>query len=77
MTAASLTFLPWVRQGVAAAISVPDTLGARQRAVVDLNAAITVNEAATPSVTMNVRLRGPADVVGIEGVHVASIGPAP
>jgi hypothetical protein len=42
VTAASLTFLPWVRQGVAAAINTPDTL-ARQRGVVDLNAGIKVN----------------------------------
>jgi hypothetical protein len=77
MTAASLTFLPWVRQGVAAAINAPDTLGAGQRAVIDLNATIKVNAAATPSVTMNVRLRGPADVVGIDGNQIIRMDPHP
>ncbi len=77
MTAASLTFLPWVRQGVAAAINVPDTLGARQRAVIDLNATVTVNAAPSPSVTMNVRLRGPADVVGIDSNQIIRMDPHP
>src|SRR3954454_23522096 len=77
MTAASLTFLPWVRQGVAAAINTPDTLGARQLAVIDLNATIRVNAAATPSVTMNVRLRGPADVVGIDSNQIIRMDPHP
>src|SRR5262249_5102611 len=72
-----LTFVPWVRQGVAAAINTPDTLGARQRAVIDLNATIKVNTAATPSVTMNVRLRGPADVVGIDGNQIIRMDPHP
>ncbi|MGZ3338385.1 MAG: hypothetical protein ACXU9B_01295 [Reyranella sp.] len=75
--AASLTFLPWVRQGVAATINTPDTLGARQRAVVDLSAAIKVNASTTPSVTMNVRLRGPADVVGIDSNQVIRMDPHP
>src|SRR5262249_14732453 len=75
--AASLTFVPWVRQGVAAAINTPDTLGARQRAVIDLNATIKVNASATPSVTMNVRLRGPADVVGIDTTQIIRRAPHP
>jgi hypothetical protein len=58
VTAASLTFLPWVRQGVAAAINTPDTLG-KIRGVIDLTAGVKVNGATTPSVTMPVRLRGP------------------
>jgi hypothetical protein len=76
VTAASLTFLPWVRQGVAAAINTPDTL-ARQRGVVDLNAGIKVNGAVTPSVTTNVRLRGPADVVGIDANQIIRMEPHP
>jgi hypothetical protein len=74
--AASLTFLPWVRQGVAAAINTPDTL-ARQRGVVDLNAAIKVNGSVTPSVTTTVRLRGPADVVGIDANQIIRMEPHP
>ena len=72
---ASLTFLPWVRQGVAAAITTVDTLGAGQRGVVDLTAALTVNGAPTPAVP--VRLRGPADVVGIDANQVVRMDPPP
>jgi hypothetical protein len=82
MTGASLTFLPWVRQGVAAAINTPDTLGARQRAVVDLNATVKINPLPTPTVppppvAMNVRLRGPADVVGIDANQIIRRDPHP
>src|SRR5215813_9628475 len=82
MTGASLTFLPWVRQGVAAAINTPDTLGARQRAVVDLNATVKINALPTPAVppppvAMNVRLRGPADVVGIDSNQIIRMDPHP
>ena len=76
VTAASLTFLPWVRQGVAAAINTPDTLG-KLRGVIDLNAGVKVNGATTPSVTMPVRLRGPADVVGIDPNQVIRTDPHP
>src|SRR5262245_51176174 len=76
VTAASLTFLPWVRQGVAAAINTPDTLG-RIRGVIDLTAGVKVNGATTPSVTMPVRLRGPADVVGIDPNQVIRTDPHP
>jgi hypothetical protein len=82
MTGASLTFLPWVRQGVAAAINTPDTLGARQRAVVDLSATVRVVASPTPTappppVPMNVRLRGPADVVGIDANQIIRRDPHP
>jgi hypothetical protein len=82
MTGASLTFLSWVRQGVAAAINTPDTLGARQRAVVDLNATVKINASPTPAVPpppvpMNVRLRGPADVVGIDANQIIRRDPHP
>ena len=79
MTGASLTFLPWVRQGVAAAITTPDTLGAKQPAVVDLNATVTVNASPTPAVPppCRVRLRGPADVVGIDANQIVRTDPRP
>jgi hypothetical protein len=35
---ASVVFLPWVRQGAAAAINVPDTLGSNLRGAIDLQA---------------------------------------
>src|SRR5215470_7035921 len=74
-TPASLTFLPWVRQGVAAAITTPDTLGANQHGVVDLNAVVKVNGSPTPPVT--VRLRGPGDVVGIDSNQIIRTDPHP
>ena len=42
---ANLSFMPWVRQGAAAAITTIDTLGPAQRAVADLTAALAVNGA--------------------------------
>ena len=72
---ASLSFLPWVRQGAAAAITTPDSLGAGQRAVADLSAVLSVNGSAAPPVT--VRLRGPADVVGIDANQVVRRDPRP
>src|SRR5215510_4552604 len=73
--AASLTFLPWMRQGVAAAIPAVDTLTARQPGVVDLTAGLTVN--ASPTLAVPVRLRGPADVVGIDANQVVRTDPRP
>jgi hypothetical protein len=75
MATASLTFLPWVRQGVAAAITTVDTLGAGQHGVVDLSAALSINRSPTPPVP--VRLRGPADVVGIDANQVVRMDPQP
>ena len=72
---ANLSFLPWVRQGAAAAISTVDTLGAAQRAVADLTAALAVNDAPVPPIT--VRLRGPADVVGIDANQIVRMDPRP
>ncbi|MEJ8823736.1 hypothetical protein WKW80_17120 [Variovorax humicola] len=72
---ANLSFLPWVRQGAAAAITTPDSLGAGQRAVADLSAVLSVNGSAAPPVT--VRLRGPADVVGIDANQIVRRDPRP
>lgn len=72
---ASLTFLPWVRQGVAAAITTPDTLSANQRGVIDLSAGLAVNTSAP--VAVSVRLRGPADVVGIDANQIVRLDPRP
>ena len=73
--AANLSFLPWVRQGAAAAITTVDTLGPAQRAVADLPAALAVNDAPLPPLT--VRLRGPADVVGIDANQIVRMDPRP
>jgi hypothetical protein len=72
---ANLSFLPWVRQGAAASIGTLDSLGAGQPAVADLSAVLSVNGSAAPPVT--VRLRGPADVVGIDANQVVRRDPRP
>jgi hypothetical protein len=72
---ANLSFLPWVRQGAAAAISTVDTLGPAQSAVADLTAGLAVNDA--PALPISVRLRGPADVVGIDANQIVRMDPRP
>jgi hypothetical protein len=73
--AANLTLLPWVRQGAASAIATVDTLGATQPAVADVSIALTVNTDTLPPVP--VRLRGPADVVGIDVHQIVRTDPRP
>ena len=63
---ANLSFLPWVRQGLASAITTVDTLGPQQAAVADVSVTLKVNSTSLPVVA--VRLRGPPDAVGID-VH--------
>jgi hypothetical protein len=76
MPDAVLSFLPWVRQGAAAAITVEDTLGAsRLPPVAAVAAALTLNGAPLP--TPPVTLRGPADVVGIDANQVVRTDPRP
>ena len=63
-----------MRQGAAAAITVADTL-LPQRGVADLSAALSINDA--PGAAVSVRLRGPADVVGIDARQIVRIDPHP
>jgi hypothetical protein len=72
---ASLSFLPWVRQGAASAITAADTLESNQSGVVEVAAALTLNNTAVPAIS--VRLRGPADVVGIDTNQVVRTDPRP
>ena len=72
---ASVVFLPWVRQGAAGAINVADTLGANMRGAVDLKATLAINSVQGDPVT--VRLRGPADVVGIDPNEIVRVDPKP
>ncbi len=72
---AKLSFLPWVRQGAASTIATIDTLGPQQAAVADLSVALKVNNAPLPPLT--VRLRGPADVVGIDVHQILRTDPRP
>jgi hypothetical protein len=76
VTNASLSFLPWVRQGAASAITTADTLGPNQSAVAAVAPALTLNNAPVPAVSA-VRLRGPADVVGIDTNQVVRTDPRP
>ncbi len=72
---ANVVFLPWVRQGAAASINKPDTLGANMRGAADLTATVTINE--TDGLPVPVRLRGPADVVGIDANEIVRMDPRP
>jgi hypothetical protein len=72
---ANVVFLPWVRQGAAAAINVADTLDSNMRGAVDLKATLAINS--VPDNPVTVRLRGPADVVGIDPNEVVRVDPKP
>lgn len=72
---ASVVFLPWVRQGAAAAIDVADTLGSNMRGAVDLKATLAINSVAGDPIS--VRLRGPADVIGIDPNEIVRVDPKP
>src|SRR5690606_15328474 len=75
MPAANLSFLPWVRDGAAGAITVVDTLEPAQPAAADVSLVLDVNGAALPPVSL--RLRGPADVIGIDRHQVVRTDPRP
>lgn len=74
-SSAHLSFVPWVRQGVAAAISAEETLGSNLRGEATLTANLSVNGSAVPPVTL--RLRGPADVAGIDPRQIVRMDPPP
>jgi hypothetical protein len=75
MANASLSFLAWVRQGAASAIKTDDTPGGTQPGVTTVAAKLTLNGGALPEV--QVRLRGPADVLGIDPNQVLRTDPRP
>ena len=72
--AANLSFLPSVREGAATAIAQTDTL-LPQRGVADLAASLSINGA--PGVSLAIRLRGPADVTGIDARQIVRMEPLP
>lgn len=74
-TAANYIFLPWARQGAAADITAPDSMGAGQPGVVGVTAALRVNDA--DPISVPVRLYGPGDVTGIDPQQVVRIEPRP
>jgi hypothetical protein len=73
--AANVAFLPWVRQGAAAALTTVDTLAATQNVPVELTAALALNSA--PPVSVDVRLLGPGDVAGIDPQQIVRTDPRP
>ena len=75
MPPANLSFLPWIRQGAAGAITRVDTLGQTQPAVADVSVVLSVNASALPAVPL--RLRGPADVIGLDRHQVVRTDPRP
>jgi len=75
MPEASLNFLPWVREGAAAAITTVDTLSSQLPGAVDLTTTIRVNDQQVPAIS--VRLRGPADVLGIDRNQILRTDPRP
>jgi len=75
MSNASLSFLPWVRQGAAAAITVADTPTGTPTAVATVAAALALNGTTVPGVS--VKLRGPADVIGIDHNQIVRTDPRP
>src|SRR6266540_1931334 len=72
--AANLSFLPWVREGAATAIPALDTL-LPQRGVADLSASLAINSA--PGVSLSIRLRGPADIIGVDARQIVRMEPLP
>jgi hypothetical protein len=70
---AALSLLPWVRQGAAAAITVPDNQSTTQPGVASIDVTLRINDAPLPATS--VQLRGPADVLGIEANQVLRTDP--
>jgi hypothetical protein len=73
MAAANVAFVPWVRQGAAAALTTADTQAPDQTVPLDLTASVTVNS--EPPVEAQVRLLGPGDVVGIDPQQIVRTDP--
>jgi hypothetical protein len=73
MSDASVVFLPWVRQGLAARIATPDPLTAPLPAQAPLGVTVGVNN--VDAATVGVRLFGPADILGIDPRQVVRTEP--
>ena len=71
----TVTFLPWLRQGVATAVTTPDTLGPAQPAAATLQASLAVAGVSPTDVTL--QLRGPADVAGLDPGEIVRMEPPP
>jgi hypothetical protein len=67
-------FLPYVRQGLAASITIPDPLGPGIPATAAFGVTLPVNDQA---VSMQLDLHGPGDVLGIDPRQVVRTDPLP
>lgn len=73
---AQLLFFPWLRQGFAARLSQPDTGAATLPAAVNLAMRLDVTGDPATDPGANLRVRGPADVIGIDPRQVVRMEPA-
>ena len=77
---AKLSFLPWVRQGAAAGITSPDVIpeqrGVLQPTFATVDVTLNINNN-SPLPSTAIRLRGPADVVGIDAHQIVRTDPRP
>ncbi len=73
MADANYIFLPWVRQGAASSIQIPDR-SPNQPGVVSVSVNVQVNNDPTP-ITQTVRLYGPGDVTGIDQQQIVRTEP--
>jgi hypothetical protein len=71
--AANYVFLPWVRQGAASSIQVPDRTPG-QRGAVSVSVKLQINNDAQP-IQQDVRLYGPGDVTGIDQQQIVRTEP--
>lgn len=74
MSDTNIVFLPWARQGAASTIATVDTLNANLRGAAELTAALAING---QPLSVPVRLRGPADVLGIDPREIVRTDPKP
>jgi hypothetical protein len=77
---ATLSFLPWVRQGAASAIDVTDSQQQSPATSIEVN--LTLNgvavQTAGPNATdLTITLRGPAEVIGIDANQIVRTDPRP
>ncbi|HVF17383.1 MAG TPA: hypothetical protein VNA21_10735, partial [Steroidobacteraceae bacterium] len=74
MSDTNIVFLPWARQGAASTIAAADPLNANLRGAAELTATLDINGQTVP---IPVRLRGPADVLGIDPSEIVRTDPRP
>ncbi|HEX5085386.1 MAG TPA: hypothetical protein VFY40_25395 [Blastocatellia bacterium] len=72
-TSANYVFLPWTRQGAAAGIQTPDSLGQDQAGVASTTVKLRINN--TVDIDRQVRLYGPGDITGIDTQQVIRTEP--